>query len=87
MDKPKPTFEEIKHMTPEEQRAHFLTCSKTELLDLLNVGLKDLLQQIERIPELIYDGLEKKLESDVASRQATDELMARLRSQPKPKDN
>lgn len=80
MDKPKPSFEELKHMTREQQLAIFKTYSKVELLELLNTGLKDLLKQVEQIPELIYEGLEKKLATDEASKREADALLARLRA-------
>lgn len=80
MNKPKPSFEELKHMSPEQQREIFKTYSKVELLDLLNTGLKDLLKQVEQIPELIYEGLEKKLATDEASKLEANALLARLRA-------
>ena len=67
-------------MTREQQLAIFKTYSKVELLELLNTGLKDLLKQVEQIPELIYEGLEKKLATDEASKREANALLARLRA-------
>lgn len=79
MDKQKPSFEELKHMTREQQIGIFMTYSKLELLELFDVGLKDLLKQVEQIPELIYEGLEKKLATDEASKREANALLARMR--------
>ncbi len=76
---PKPGFEELKRMSLEKQQAFIKTCSKTELLALLNSGLAGLLKQVEQIPELIYDRMDKELANHKASRREADALLARLR--------
>ncbi len=66
-------------MSLEKQQAFIKTCSKTELLALLNSGLAGLLKQVEQIPELIYDSMDKELANHKASRREADALLARLR--------
>lgn len=54
---------------------------KLELLDFLVEESEKLLAMVEDIPNLILDGLEDKLPTDEASKQAADAVMAKLLAQ------
>lgn len=58
--------------------AQLKTLSKDELLDFLVEMSEDLLAMVEDIPNLILDGLENDLPTDMASKEVAEALMQRL---------
>lgn len=71
-------LELLKGMTEDQMRAYLRGKSPTQLLDLALLAAEHLRQQVERIPELILEGMEQDLPNHTASEQEARRLLERL---------
>ncbi|MBC8739827.1 hypothetical protein F6X40_24240 [Paraburkholderia sp. UCT31] len=72
------TPEQLERLSEAERNAYYATLSFEELLELASECATRLAQQVDSIPGLILDGMEKKLETHGPSKAEATKLLDRL---------
>ncbi len=70
----------LKATTRAEVNALLMNLDKEDILDFLEEECEKLLKMVEGIPDLIYEGLEEDLASDMASKNEAESVLAKIRS-------